>query len=57
MRIFWGNDYNDKAVRVGENVGKVEKQPPRSGGARAPGWLSGLKPLPLAQVMIPGAWD
>ena len=23
----------------------------------APGWLSGLKPLPLAQVMIPGSWD
>ena len=24
---------------------------------RAPGWLSGLKPLLLAQVMIPGSWD
>ena len=22
-----------------------------------PGWLSGLKPLPSAQVMIPGPWD
>ena len=26
-------------------------------GIRAPGWLSGLKPLPLAQVMIPESWD
>ena len=23
----------------------------------APGWLSGLKPLPSARVMIPGSWD
>ena len=23
----------------------------------APGWLSGLKPLPSAQDMIPGSWD
>ena len=23
----------------------------------APGWLSGLKPLPSAQVMNPGSWD
>ena len=22
-----------------------------------PGWLSGLKPLPLALVMVPGSWD
>ena len=22
----------------------------------APGWLSGLKPLPLAQIVIPGSW-
>ena len=26
-------------------------------GVGAPGWLSGLKLLPLAQVMIPESWD
>uniref|UniRef100_M3YL27 Uncharacterized protein n=1 Tax=Mustela putorius furo TaxID=9669 RepID=M3YL27_MUSPF len=24
---------------------------------KTPGWLSGLKPLPSAQFMIPGSWD
>ena len=27
----------------------------RNGGA--PGWLSGLKPLPSALIMVSGSWD
>ena len=34
MRLFWGKAYNDKAVRIGANVVKIEKHPQRSGAAR-----------------------
>ena len=30
---------------------------PKDTDIGVPGWLSGLKPLPSAQVMIPGPWD
>ena len=44
-----------------ERINKIDKPWPDLSKRRekggAPGWLSGLKPLPLAQVMIPGSWD